>query len=340
MELSTPVTPLNPDFKNRSTGLVVFGIFLLVISLLSFLMAAFIPLAMIMTRYADIPGAVQVDLVTVIPGVIVYALIGILFAVLGSGSILARRWARALILVLSWLWVACGVFSLLSISFVLAGAFEDQNLPPGTLNILLAVFLIFYCLLFLVIPLCFIFFYRSPHVKATCEFRDSKERWTDRCPLPVIALLCVMVMWTFGLFALAFSNWVFPLFGIILSGLQGMMVVVPLIILSFFIIHGVYRLRPWAWWAALFFLSFWFASFSLTFYFNDFMTYYEAMGYSEVMLQHLKKSADTMQPFFTFVMPLYAIFPIVFLLFIRKYFYRGVPSNTGNTSSGFMQPGD
>jgi hypothetical protein len=257
----TTIEPVQkPAFKNRSAGLVAFGVFLLLGSFLAFLMAAFIPLSLIMANYSDIPGAVKLDLVTIIPGIIVYVLIGILFALLGIGSILARRWARALILVFSWLLLACGIFSLFSVSFLLKGTFSDQDIPPGALYVIFAFIFIFYSLFLLVIPSIFIFFYRSPHVKATCEFKDPKERWTDRCPLPVIALMLVLGMWIFGLFSVAFSNWVFPLFGLILNGYPGMMVVIPLIILACFIIYGVYHLRLWAWWATLFFLVFWFIS--------------------------------------------------------------------------------
>ena len=41
---------------------------------------------------------------------------------------------------------------------------------------------------FIALPKVWIFFHNSRHVKATCEARYSVTRWTDACPLPVLAL--------------------------------------------------------------------------------------------------------------------------------------------------------
>jgi len=63
------------------------------------------------------------------------------------------------------------------------------------------------------------FFYSSRHVKATCEARDPVPRWTDACPLPVLALclwawLCLPMM----LFMPFSGHMVMPFFGMFLTG--------------------------------------------------------------------------------------------------------------------------
>jgi len=44
-----------------------------------------------------------------VPGLMLYVVAAAVLISLGYGSYLARRWARALILVLSWIWLVSGI---------------------------------------------------------------------------------------------------------------------------------------------------------------------------------------------------------------------------------------
>ena len=51
---------------------------------------------------------------------------------------------------------------------------------------------LFFLVFFILVPAVWTFFYNSRHVKATGEAPDPVTRWTDACPLPVLAIC----LWT------------------------------------------------------------------------------------------------------------------------------------------------
>jgi len=61
-------------------------------------------------------------------------------------------------------------------------------MPEAARTVAMIVALGFMGLLFIVLPGGLILVYQSRHTKATCEARDPVPRWTDACPLPVLAL--------------------------------------------------------------------------------------------------------------------------------------------------------
>src|SRR5882757_285048 len=97
-----------PAYKDRSSGLVIFGILTL---LLGCLAGLFVPLMLFgQMMAAKAPNAPPVNHATMLPGVAVYVLLAVALIWLGIGSIKARRWARALLLIFSWSWLIMGVF--------------------------------------------------------------------------------------------------------------------------------------------------------------------------------------------------------------------------------------
>src|SRR3954469_578396 len=94
--LPSDAAPL-PDYKDRSTGLLIFGILTLLLGCLSGLL---VPLMLFgQTVAAKAPNAPPVNHAAVVPGVIIYGLLAVALVWLGIGSIKARRWARALLLI-------------------------------------------------------------------------------------------------------------------------------------------------------------------------------------------------------------------------------------------------
>jgi len=117
------------------------------------------------------------------------------FVWLGIGSILARRWARTLILMLAWAWLITGIVNAALMAFLLPGmtkwmmlggefGSEVERIYP----IVLAVMLTLTVALLVVLPGVLILFYRSKHVLATVEVRDPRLSWTERRPRPVVVL--------------------------------------------------------------------------------------------------------------------------------------------------------
>jgi hypothetical protein len=59
----------------------------------------------------------------------------------------------------------------------------------------IAIAFVFNGVVFVLLPAIWTYFYRSPHVKATCEARDPVARWTDACPLPVLGF-CLWLLFS------------------------------------------------------------------------------------------------------------------------------------------------
>src|ERR1035438_2743222 len=96
-----------PDYKDRSTGLIIFGILTL---LLGCLVGLFVPLMLFgQMMAAKAPNAPPVNHAAMLPGIAIYGLLAVTLVWLGIGSIKKRRWVRALLLIFSWSWLIMGI---------------------------------------------------------------------------------------------------------------------------------------------------------------------------------------------------------------------------------------
>jgi len=310
--------PAGPDYRDRKTGLVLFGIAEIVIGLL---FALFIP----MMRVARIvahrsPDAPQPPPIFI--ALMVYAVGAVAFVWLGIGSVLARRWARAILLSLSAVGLCGGVLGCVFLAFIMPHMFDviahsgPRPLPPASLLIaeIVASGVIF--VMYIVIPGSIFLFYRSPHVKRTCEVHDPVERWTDRCPLPVLALCLLMGFG--GVIALGLLGDFrgFPVFGMFVSGGAGYLLVILVAGLVFYLARGLYRLHVGAWWAVLALMLLSVASNAVTFWGPNLDETYAKMGLD----RRAAALAGQMSGAFHWLLPL-AILPwAIWLLCIRRYF--------------------
>lgn len=115
-----------PAYKDRSTGLMVFGILTL---LLGCLVGLFVPLMLFgQMMAAKAPNAPPANLAAILPAVVIYGGLAVALIWLGIGSIKAWRWARALLLIFSWSWLVMGIFMTVVMPFFMAKVFA--NLPP------------------------------------------------------------------------------------------------------------------------------------------------------------------------------------------------------------------
>ena len=283
--MSSPT--LAPGFKNRRTGLIVLGA-------LGILLGFFAALAMLMMVVAlALPrpvGMPRQDLRMILPALLVYGALAVAFVWLGIGSIMARRWARALWLVVSWSWLLVGLVAFAAMAFVLPKMFAPGSAgprpPPAAQAIAIVVMLVIWSVFFVLIPAALVAFYRSRHVEATVVAYDPVRRWTDACPLSVLALS----LWTgYGAVSMLamplWSNGVFPLFGVLLSGLAGQAAQVGLAVLWAWLSWALYRMKPEAWWTTLGVLALFSVSNVLTFLRVDILQMYRLMGYDEAMIQ-------------------------------------------------------
>lgn len=305
---------MNTEYKDRRTGLLVAGILEIVLGAVAWM---FVALMIFGASMAAQQGAATMG--SMLPSILMYSIGGVVFMVLGIGSIRARRWARNLWLVLSIGWLVCGVCGAVMAAFWLPGILEtpggQPGLPPQARVIIMAVMALFFTIFMVAIPLGFFLFYRSPHVKATCEAAQPEASWTDACPVPVLA--CVVWLGFMAamqlLMPFAYGG-LFPFFGFFARGAAGWGLWLLLAVLTGVAAIGLYRLQAWAWWLALGLFVGLTITTVLTYSRVDMRELYEAMGMQGAQLEQIERMGLA-RPGFIIGSTLGAIIPFVGLLF-------------------------
>ena len=176
--------------------------------------------------------------------IIGYYLIAMVLIPLGYGHLKVRRWARTLALTLVGFWLVVGVPLIVVFSFV---AVASKELSLAVVLIMLVVLALSY----LVVPGLLIWFYRSRNVRLTFEAKDPQTYGVERFPIPVLVLCSLYLFYIVVLHILIFFNGIFPLFGVLLVDLQGILLLDILIACLACLIWGTFRLRTWAWWGSV-----------------------------------------------------------------------------------------
>src|SRR5438105_3688338 len=235
------------DFKDRKTGLVIFGILTL---LLGGLCALFVPLMFFGQAMAAKAGAPQNNQ-AIIPAIVIYGILAIVLVWLGIGSIMRRRWARALLLIFAWGWLIVGVIAMTVMAFVLPQIMESAGsvssngqpqLPAAAKSLMVVIPMVIMAVIYVILPCAWVLFYRSSHVKATCEAYDPNVRWTDRCPLPVLAVSLWLASCAPMMLVMAIIyKGILPVFGTFVVGPMGSALYVLLAILWSYCAWALYK---------------------------------------------------------------------------------------------------
>jgi hypothetical protein len=296
-------------FPDRRTALTVFGLLQILLGLLFLALALLIPVAVVLTARSMNQ---DVDYLATMPSMLVYMILAATLILLGVGSIRARRWARNLILVVSWAWLLSGIVSLLGLAWILPGVLEQmrevEGIPAGTQGVVVGIILGIGAVLLFFIPGILVLFYRAPSVKATFEAHHSERDWTEACPLPVLTVsFWVLVSAVFFVLAPLGVHGTIPFFGALLTGLPGSLLYLLLAGLWGYGAFGLYKMRIAGWW--LVFLSTLVLGVSsiVTFLRVDPVSIYEQMGYSEDQLTAMRQIG-------IFSGPQYALWTAAFLL--------------------------
>jgi hypothetical protein len=254
-----------------------------------------------------------------------YLLLAALFVTLGIGSMMARRWAPPLILVTSWGWLICG-----GLGFVVSFAMMPKmlatipNQQPGSANVMMGCMAVMFGLFGVIVPLAFVLFYRSPHVKRTVEVFDPVPRWTDSQPVPLLIFASWML---FGAVATLLSSFMYralPLAVFTLRGPAVFLVMAAMATLLFWIGVGTLKRMPAAWWSAVVLLVIgvaWGAAYMTTLKKSP-GAISEAMGIPYDAQQAAITEAMYGSPFFIAWIALIWIGYFAFLLYIRRYFFN------------------
>ncbi len=319
MTVDSQSTP-GPQFKDRSTGLIVFGVIQI---LMGFACAMFIPLILLSLMVGP-PAGAATNVRMMIPALGVYAVLAVLLVSLGIGSIRARRWARALTLVLAWMWLAMGVTALLIVSIWMPDMSEmappGQQIPPQAMIFIQVVMFGTMGCMYIALPGIFVSFYQSRHVKATCEFKDPQVRWTDRCPLPVLALSLMLGFGAVSMVPSSISYGVMPFFGILLKGLPAALVILGTTLLFAYLAWATYKLKMAAWWTTLIVYGVFGVSGLVTFSRIGMMEFYREMDMPEDQLELIQRSGMLDGMNIPLMMGVGFAAAVGYMLWVRRYF--------------------
>ncbi|MBU4212672.1 MAG: hypothetical protein KKD33_08835 [Verrucomicrobia bacterium] len=206
---------------------------------------------------------------------------------------------------------------------------KSGQIPQQITTVIKYVTIGFMVVFYVIIPGVLVLFYGSRHVKATCERRDPQVRWTDKCPLPVLAVSLISGFWAACMLLMGFYGWTIPFFGFILSGIAGASVALISMLLLGYVAWGTYRLSVKAWWCAVVLTIAWGVSTGITFSRVTLMDFYERMNLPAQQLEIMKQFA---QPAFWMVLlsVLWVVIVLAYLLYTRRYFVS--PSDQQNIS--------
>jgi hypothetical protein len=328
---AAPIEPTLPPvpYKDRSTGLIVFGILTI---LLGCLAGLFVPLMLVGQAASAKATGAPPPFSAILPGVFMYGILAVALVWLGIGSIMARRWARALLLIFSWSWLIMGLFVSVFMAFLIpkmlanlsaSGTTGHPAMPPAAIaGMMVGMFLVF-GVFFVILPAVWTFFYNSRHVKATCETRDPVTRWTDACPLPVLGF-CLWLAFSVPMMLIMpiAGHGVMPFFGIFLTGVPGTMLCLAIAALWSYAAWLLYKLDQRGWWLVLIALCVFMASAFLTFARHDVLEMYHLMGYPEAQIEQIQKSGLLVGNCMTWLMA-FSMLPFLgYLLFIKKFLRR------------------
>ncbi len=313
-------------FKDRKVGLVIFGVMTV---LAGCCCALLVPLMIVGTQMAARSPNPPPTAPSLLPVAAIYGVLAIALIWLGIGSIMARRWARALLAIWSWSWLVLGVVAVFGMALLFptirssmqaAQPAGQPPLPPGAQSAVLAVTLAMMAVLFVLLPLIWALFYGSKNVRATCEFRDPVTRWTDRCPLPVLAVSLWMIFSVLSMGIMPAMHSVAPFFGLMLSGVAGTVFYLCLAAIWAYAGWRIYHLDLRGWWILVVALVLFAVSNVITYSRHDLGEVYTRMGYGvqqTAQIQGLIGNHFAVWSSLIFVVPL-----LGYLFYIRRFFNR------------------
>jgi hypothetical protein len=316
---------LSAPFKDRKVGLVIFGMATILIGLFCALLVPLMFFGASMAAKSDHPPPPP----NLWAPSIIYSGLAVTFIFLGAGSIMTKRWARALLAILSWIWLVFGLLAVGVMVVMIPGMMKSmeavqppgqQSLPESAKTVVLVTMLVIEVLIFVGMPLVWALFYSSKNVKATCEARDPVVRWTDRCPLPVLVLVLFAAFSALMLLIVPWSWRVALFFGAIISGPLAVIFYLMMACVFGYAALACYRLDRRGWWIYLTVTVILFGSTIITYWRHSLSDIYSAMGYSPEQLAQLRPLIAPISGATNWTTLVFFIPFLGYLIYVRRFF--------------------
>ncbi len=304
--------------KDRSVALVVAGIVEIVLGILAFSLAMLLMVILSSTGL----GAMKPGHLWLVMGFMFY--LTVWFIVMGMGSMKARRWARVLVLVGAWVTLFFGTLMMALALYVLPEVHnllaDSGLLSPEAALVMLYSWSLLMLLLQVAFPLFAIAFYSMKGVEATCERLNPDPCWTDRIPLPLLAMGIISTLGALSLVTAAPTNYVVFLFGRIVDGGAGLAVVLLISLACCYVGWGAFTRKMHAWWGAYALVLITSSSMMLTFSEMDMDVLYTRMGYTAEQIAQLSRYEALNPAMLTFVSCVWGAMACIYLVWVRDCF--------------------
>ena len=314
----------SPKNVYPKTGLVVVGILQVLLGSFAVLAAPMMIIGMVMAKAHPDASRPMPSVEMMIPGIIMYLGIGTWLIWMGIGSIKARRWARSLIIVSSWIGLYAGLGGLIYMSLMMPDMTSDmanvEDITPAMAAVIKWAAIGFVALIGVIIPGTLILFYSRKKAKDTFEHRDPRIIWTDKCPLPILFLSALYAFGALSMINLGFNNWIMPFFGTILTGMAGAVVGIVTMLLLGYAAWGIYKLDIKAWWIAAWVTIAGALSMAITFSQVSLLEFFDKMGLPEQQVEMFNQAITNNEVAIKVFFVAQLIVYFSFLLYMKRYF--------------------
>jgi hypothetical protein len=282
------------EFKNRNAGLIVFGIIEIIIGLFYLLPMGALMLPAVTQAVPDATMAIAI-----------LASMAVISIWLGIGTLMARRWARALSLLIAWGWLGAGLLMLIYSLFT--------PIAAGMWGMMVFITLV---------AGVFVLFYSGKNVKATFEARDPHLRWTDKCPLPVLVLSLGYGVLAVSALVATYTSMAVPFFGTLLTGIGAQAYYLVQVAMSAYLAWGMYKLTRNAWLVSVIMTVLLSVSTVVSYSVMDMTTLYRAMNVPFDQIEMMREQGWGTDRI-ALITGVIGVVCLGYLIYVKKYFTGG-----------------
>lgn len=183
-----------------------------------------------------------------------YYVIAAICIPIGIGHLKLRRWALTLTQLYIWFWLGAGILLAANLIALIPQTF-NLELSQDQLITRLAIIGVFTFFSLILLPVLALWFYRNKKVSSLFWENDPYTYWTENFPFPLLALLLLYVIMIMVMHTAIFLQSLFPVFGQIIFGRQSVYLISLCILVLGILTVGIIRLKDWAWWGSLVYLT-------------------------------------------------------------------------------------